>query len=98
MRKALEIKCRSEGWPHYKAYEPKWGCAKKIAFQGKLYHFSGKSAHLHATLERLYSNAESIGVKQKELGGCEQLKGYDCIGITEAWYGSLHDWGTAVDG
>ncbi|KAJ7414527.1 hypothetical protein BTVI_40948 [Pitangus sulphuratus] len=46
----------------------------------------------------MYTNASSVGNKQKELGAIAQQESCDVVAITETWWDDSHDWSAAMDG
>ncbi|XP_050786243.1 uncharacterized protein LOC127037978 isoform X1 [Gopherus flavomarginatus] len=57
-----------------------------------------KVGQLASYLRCMYTNARSLGNKQEELEVLAESRNYDVIGITETWWGSLHDLSTVMDG
>lgn len=53
---------------------------------------------LLAQLKCIYSNAHTLGNRQKELEAIMQQEGYDTFAITEPRWDGLHDWSTAIAG
>jgi len=51
-----------------------------------------------AQLKRIYTNAHSMGNKQKELEAIIQQDSYDLVAITETWWDNSHDWHAVMDG
>jgi len=58
----------------------------------------GKPACSSSSLKCLYTNACSMGNKQKELELHVQSQGHDLIAVTETWWDSLHDWNDVMNG
>jgi len=58
----------------------------------------GKAERSIAHLKCIYTNACSMGNKQKELKAIVQLENCDIVAITETWWDNLHNWSAAVDG
>ena len=65
--------------------------AIRVSFLGKM---KGFIAHLKC----IYTNASSMGNKQKELKAIVQLENCDIVAIMETWWDNLHNWSAAVDG
>lgn len=66
-----------------------------------LLHSSRKTCILYSLLFPgvcLYTNACSMGSKQKELEICVRPQGHSLPVITEIWWESLHDWNAVMDG
>ena len=55
-----------------------------------------KPACLRSSLKCLYTNAHNTGNKQEELEICVRSQCHDLIGVTEAWWDSLHDWNAVM--
>ncbi|RMC21514.1 hypothetical protein DUI87_02380 [Hirundo rustica rustica] len=51
-----------------------------------------------AQLKCMYTNARSMGNKQKELEAMVQQQSYDVVAIMETWWDDSHGWSTALDG
>ncbi|GAB0207545.1 hypothetical protein GRJ2_003220200 [Grus japonensis] len=51
-----------------------------------------------AQLKCIYTNACSMGNKQKELEAIMQQDSYDLVAITETWWDDSRDWSAAMDG
>ncbi|KAK4816205.1 hypothetical protein QYF61_012670 [Mycteria americana] len=51
-----------------------------------------------AQLKCLYTNARSMGNKQRELEATMLQESYDLVVITETWCDESHDWSAAING
>ena len=58
----------------------------------------GLELRREAQLKCVYTNAHSMGNKQKELEAIVQQASNDLVAITETWWDHCHDWSAAVDG
>lgn len=60
--------------------------------------YSKKLAGSVAQLKCLYTNACSMGSKQKEVEALVHLESYDIIAVAEAWWDESHDWSAGING
>lgn len=51
-----------------------------------------------AQLKCLFTNACSLGNKQKELEATVLLENHNIVVVTETWWDDSHDWNVATDG
>ncbi|KAK4823680.1 hypothetical protein QYF61_005651 [Mycteria americana] len=59
---------------------------------------SMKETRTTAQLKCLYTNARSMGNKQKKLEAIVHQENYDMVAITETWWDNSHNWSVAMDG